>query len=174
MTTTIFTDKLDPIESPEELLEIFKASEKPPEQWRVGTEHEKMGFYRDSHLPVPFQGERGISSILDEFVDKFGWQPNYEGEHLVALLRDDAAITLEPGGQLELSGAPLSTAHDTCKEINDHLAELREISGPKEVIWLGQGRNPLVPTADMPWMPKERYEIMKGYLPNLSTNSPTN
>lgn len=165
MTTTIFTDKSEPIESPGQLLEFFKASEKPPEQWRVGTEHEKLGFYRDSHQPVPFEGERGISAILHGFVERFGWEPVMEGEHLISLLRDDAAITLEPGGQLELSGAPLASAHETCKELHDHLAELREISDPMEVIWLGQGRNPVIASADMPWMPKERYEIMRRYLP---------
>ena len=165
MTTTIFSDKSDPIESQEDLLQVFKASEKPREQWKVGTEHEKMGFYRGSHLPVPYEGERGIAAILQGFVDKFGWEPVREDDNVIALLRGEAAITLEPGGQLELSGAPLATAHDTCQELIAHLAELHEISNPLDLLWLGQGRNPAVATADMPWMPKERYAIMKRYLP---------
>lgn len=171
MTTTIFSGESNPIESPDELLETFRSSEKPREQWRIGTEHEKMGFYRGSLRPVPFAGERGISAILQEFVTKFGWEPVMEDKNPIALLRDDAAITLEPGGQLELSGAPLDSAHDTCKEIHDHLAELREISDPMEVIWLGLGRNPLIRTGDMPWMPKERYAIMKRYLPTKGSQA---
>ena len=165
MTTTIFSDDSPAIESPEELLEVFSSSEKPSEKWLVGTEHEKLGFYRETRQPVPFEGERGIGAVLRGFVERFGWEPVTEGEHVIALLREAAAITLEPGGQLELSGAPLKTAHDTCAEFHGHLAELREISEPLGIDWLALGRNPLIATADMPWMPKERYGIMRAYLP---------
>ncbi|MCZ6728841.1 MAG: glutamate--cysteine ligase [SAR324 cluster bacterium] len=165
MTTTIFSGKSEPIESAQDLLTIFKSSEKPPQQWRVGTEHEKLGFYRDTLQPVPYAGERGISALLAGFVEKFGWEPVAEGEQIIALLRNDAAITLEPGGQFELSGAPMFTAHDTCQELHQHLQELRDLSEPLGITWLASGRNPLIASSEMPWMPKERYEIMRRYLP---------
>ncbi len=171
MTTTIFSENSEPIESDEDLLKFFKASEKPRQKWRVGTEHEKLGFYRDTHQPVPYPGEQGISAVLQGFVEKFGWEPVKEGENTIALLQNGAAITLEPGGQLELSGAPLDTAHDTCRELYGHLRELGELSGPLGIMWLAGGRNPAVPSADMPWMPKERYAIMKRYLPTRGTRA---
>jgi glutamate--cysteine ligase len=165
MTTTIFSDKSPPIESREDLRSIFETSEKPRDQWLVGTEHEKLGFYRDSREPVPYEGEAGIGAVLQGFVGRFGWEPVSEGDNVIALLRERASITLEPGGQLELSGAPLKTAHESCRELHIHLEELRAVSEPLRIDWLAVGRNPLTATEAMPWMPKERYAIMRRYLP---------
>ncbi|MEE8394540.1 MAG: glutamate--cysteine ligase, partial [bacterium] len=153
----------------EDLPTYFRASEKPRDRWRVGTEHEKMGFYRATRSPIPYQGARGIRAFLQAFVDTYGWSPVMEGETLVALTRDEAAITLEPAGQLELSGAPLKTAHDTCQELYGHIAELRRISDPWDVGWLTLGRNPITRNDDLPWMPKGRYAIMRRYMATKGT-----
>jgi len=164
MTTTIFSGESAAIDHPEELLLFFRSSEKPSSEWRIGTEHEKLGFDLTSHQPLAYEGERGIRKVLEGFAERFDWSPVWEGENLIALLRRQASITLEPGGQLELSGAPLYSAHDTCRELQEHLQETRTISEELGVGWLGLGRNPVVASKDMPWMPKERYAIMRSYL----------
>ena len=165
MTTTIFSGQSPAIEHAEDLLLYFRSSEKPPKDWRVGTEHEKIGFDLATMQPVPYEGERGISKVMKNFVEKFGWAPVWEDEHMIALLRGQASITLEPGGQLELSGAALSNTHETCAELHEHLSETREVSSELGIGWLGVGRNPVVTNENMPWMPKQRYGIMRGYLP---------
>jgi len=154
-----------PIESEEQLTEFIRGGEKPPEEWKVGTEHEKIGLLAESYLPVPYEGERGIASILEAMASEDGWKRIYEGENLIALAKDGASITLEPGGQLELSGAPLRTIHETCSEFHGHLELVRNVSGPRGVVWLSLGINPLHDVADIPRMPKARYRIMREYLP---------
>lgn len=165
MSGTVHVPHDEPIGSEAELLDCFHRSEKPPQQWRVGTEHEKMGFHRRSRKPVPYEGEGGIRAILEGFIHQFGWAPEMEGDNLIALTRGTASITLEPGGQLELSGEPLATAHDTCREIYAHINELRRISEPFGVGWMAIGRNPINTNEELPWMPKSRYTIMRSYLP---------
>jgi glutamate--cysteine ligase len=165
MTTTVFKDDSQPVETLDDLVQHFRAGEKPREQWRIGTEHEKLAFSRSTHEPLPFGGERGIFAILEAFRTRFGWEPVREGENVIALTRGEASITLEPGGQLELSGAALASAHDTCAELSVHVREMRAIAQSLDVVLLMMGRNPTVPTARMPWMPKERYAIMRRYLP---------
>ncbi|NIR60014.1 MAG: glutamate--cysteine ligase, partial [Gammaproteobacteria bacterium] len=100
---------------------------KPRERWRIGTEHEKFVFRLADHRPVPYEGPDGIGAFL-EGLTRFGWQPKYEGDNVIALARDGAAITLEPAGQLELSGAPLENLHESCSEVNTHLREVREVA----------------------------------------------
>ncbi len=165
MTTTQFSGTSPRIESPEDLLLYFRSGEKPRARWRVGIEHEKLGFLRDTLAPIPYEGPRGIAALLDGFIARFGWQAIREGEHVIALRRDAANITLEPGGQFELSGAPLSTAHEADQELRQHLHELAVLSRELGFIWLYVGRNPTIPSRQMPWMPKERYAIMRRYLP---------
>jgi len=165
MTTTVFKGDSPPIASVEDLIQHFREGEKPRERWRVGTEHEKLGFSRSTHEPLPFGGERGVFAILEGFRTRFGWQPVREGETVIALTRGEASITLEPGGQLELSGAALASAHDICAELAVHTREMRAIAADLDVVLLMLGRNPTVPSARMPWMPKERYAIMRRYLP---------
>lgn len=151
----------------DDLLAPFHAAEKPPARWRVGTEAEKFGVYVDDGRPIPFVGERGVGTILLELIDRHGWfgdRENAEGE-VIALRRGDASITLEPGAQLELSGAPLSSIHQTCAEFRGHMAELRDISDELGIAWLGLGFHPLASQDDLPWVPKLRYEMMKRYLP---------
>ncbi len=153
------------IESTEQLVDFIRGGEKPPEEWKVGTEHEKIGLLAESYEPVPYEGERGIGAILEAMASEDAWERIFEGPNLIALQKDGASITLEPGGQLELSGAPLRTIHETCSEFHDHLELVRNVSGPRGVIWLSLGINPLHDVPDIPRMPKARYRIMREYLP---------
>ncbi len=153
-----------PLEDPEQLLDYFRAGEKPRNEWRVGTEHEKFGIYTEDLRPVPFEGERGIQSLLAELERTHGFQPLLDDGVLLGLERDGCTITLEPGGQLELSGAPLFTLHETCKEFNEHIALLNHVSEPRGIIWLGLGMRPIASLADTPRMPRQRYTVMRDYL----------
>jgi len=172
MTTTVFKGDSPRVSSPEDLLQHFRAGEKPRERWRIGTEHEKLLFSRKTHQPLPFGGERGIFAVLEGFRTRFGWQPVREGENVIALTRGEASITLEPGGQFELSGATLASAHATCAELGVHVQEMKEVAEHLDLVMLMVGRNPVIPSARMPWMPKERYAIMRRYLPTRGSMAP--
>lgn len=155
-----------PIRSFEQLLEPFAASEKPASEFLCGAEAEKPGVFAD-FSPFPYEGPRGgVSTILNELAGR-GWTGDreYEGGPLLALLRDGASITLEPGSQLELSGAPLPTTHAIAKEMRAHLAELAGISERLGVTWLGIGFQPFAKRADYTFVPKLRYGVMREYLP---------
>ncbi len=152
------------IEGVEELIALFEAAEKPPERWRVGTEHEKIGLYSDGYTPVPYEGERGIGVLLETIARDDGWERVFEGDYLIALEKEGASITLEPGGQLELSGARLRTIHETCDEFHTHLALMKRVSEPFGIVWLGLGIHPIDSVEEIPVMPKERYRIMRRYL----------
>ena len=116
-----------PIESRDQLAGWLESGCKPREKWRIGTEHEKFGFYKDGHAPVPYEGGRGIRALLEGMQSLLGWEPIYDGENIIGLADPvgGGAISLEPGGQFELSGAPLKTIHQTCREVNAHLAQVR-------------------------------------------------
>jgi len=159
-----------PVSSVEELVAYIRRGEKPPEDWRVGTEHEKIGLHEDDLSSVSYEGPRGIGALLERIANSDeGWQRVTEEEHVVALLKDGVSITLEPGGQLELSGAPLRTIHETCSEFNAHLALMKRVSEPLGIVWLGLGIHPFHPVDQMPIMPKERYRIMRRYMPTRDT-----
>jgi glutamate--cysteine ligase len=157
------------IESRDELVAYLEGGSKPPADWRVGTEHEKFGFYREGHGPVPYDGERGIRALLEGMKDRFAWEAVRERGNIIALRRTDCPkggiISLEPGGQLELSGAPLASLHETEEELRQHLVEAREIGGELGIGFLGIGFSPKWTLAETPVMPKARYEIMKRYMP---------
>lgn len=136
--------------------------------WKIGTEHEKFGFLQDTLRAPTFEGERGIEAILKGLV-QYGWTEVIENGHVIALTRDDASVSLEPAGQLELSGAPVATLHDTCKEAATHLKEVRSVAEPMGVGFLGMGFQPKWPRDAMPWMPKGRYKIMREYMPKVGT-----
>jgi len=159
------TDLDAPISSVDEMVDFMRRGEKPPERWRVGTEHEKIGVTEDSHAPVPFESARGIGALLERIADVDGWTRVTEGPNVIALEKDGASITLEPGGQLELSGAPLRTIHETCDEFHTHLALMKRVSEPLGIIWLGLGMHPAHGVDQIPQMPKARYRIMRSYLP---------
>ncbi|MBM1220350.1 glutamate--cysteine ligase [Ponticoccus sp. SC2-23] len=153
-----------PIESHAQLAEFLEAGCKPREDWRIGTEHEKFGYCRDTLRPLPYEGERSILAVLSALRDRFGWSELTEGGKLIGLEKDGANISLEPGGQLELSGAPLETIHQTCDEVNQHLEEVKSVSDRIGVGFIGLGAAPIWRHEDMPLMPKGRYRLMDGYM----------
>jgi len=158
--------KDEPIARREQLVEFIAAGEKPAADWRIGTEHEKFGFRLDDLRPPTWEGERGIGALL-EGMTRFGWQRVLEHGKLIALVRDNASVTLEPAGQLELSGAPLENIHETCAEVTAHLNEVKSVADEIGLGFLGMGFQPKWARADMPWMPKGRYRIMRDYMPKV-------
>lgn len=156
---------LPPVEGVSDLTAYLATGCKPKSAWRIGTEHEKFGFLTDTLAPLPFSGDRSIETVLSGMADQFGWTRLQEGEHLVALKKDGASITLEPGGQFELSGAPLETIHQTCNEVHTHLAEVKAVSEPLGIGFIGLGATPNWSRDDMPKVPKGRYGIMRRYMP---------
>ena len=160
-----------PICGVDELVGYLAAGNKPRDKWRIGTEHEKFPFYVDGHGPVPYGGERGIRALLEGMQAKLGWEPIVDAGNIIGLVEPtgQGAISLEPGGQFELSGAPLETIHQTCREGNAHLAQLREIAEPLGIRFLGLGGSPKWSLAETPRMPKSRYGIMTAYMPKVGT-----
>ncbi len=161
------------VESIDQLVDFIRSGEKPPERWRVGTEHEKIGLYAGTNRPVPYEGPRGIGALLRRIAEiEDGWQSVLEAGQPIALTHENgASITLEPGGQFELSGAPLRTIHETCDEFHSHLALMRSANEGFDINWLGLGINPLYGVVDVPVMPKARYRIMRAYLPSHGSMS---
>ena len=113
-----------------ELVEWFEAGSKPKSDWRIGTEHEKFGFTWKDLKPLPYDGEASIHAMLAGLRDQFGWTPIEENGYLIGLKKGGASVSLEPGGQFELSGAPLEHIHETCNEVGQHLEEVRQIADP--------------------------------------------
>jgi glutamate--cysteine ligase len=173
MSTRVSGPERPIICSRDELVADLEAGSKPASEWRIGTEHEKFGFYTSTYTPVPYAGERGIRALLEALHDRFGWDPVTEKGNIIALRRKDCpkggAISLEPGGQLELSGAPLETMHQTQEELRQHLVEVGEVGRELGVGFLGIGFSPKWTLAETPVMPKERYRIMKRYMPKRGT-----
>ncbi len=153
-----------PIENRRQLVEYFAAGNKPRSAWRMGTEHEKFGFDKKTLKPLPYEGDNGIRAML-EGMRRFGWEAVVENNNPIALLRDKASVTLEPGGQFELSGAPLETVHETAVETSQHLAEVREVANEIGAGFIGLGFAPQWKREDIHWMPKGRYKIMREYMP---------
>jgi glutamate--cysteine ligase len=166
-------DQIDmtPIERRDELVEWFAAGCKPKSEFRIGTEHEKFVFTIEGHRPVPYEGPRGIRKLLEGMQHLLGWEPIMEGSNIIGLfdVTGGGAISLEPGGQFELSGAPVQTVHQTHSELMAHLAQVREVARPLGIGFLGLGMTPDWTRADMPVMPKGRYKIMTGYMPKVGT-----
>ncbi len=157
-------------ETKEQLVEYLESGCKPESQWKLGTEHEKFGYTLDDLRPLPYQGERSIHAILNGLAENFDWRPVLEEGRPIALIDDTgASITLEPGGQLELSGAILDNIHQTCTEVNTHLKQVRYVSEPLGIAFLGMGFQPKWRREDMEWMPKARYRIMRDYMQKVGT-----
>ena len=153
------------IEDTEQLVDWFRASCTPQARWRVGLEHEKFGLTRDTAEALPYEGPRGIQRVLQLFAERHGWSPIFEGPNVIALAKDNASITLEPGGQLELSSSPQRSVHEICVELNQHLREAKAIGEELGIDWVGLGAHPTALEPQIPWMPKQRYRIMGRYLP---------
>jgi glutamate--cysteine ligase len=164
-------DQIDmtPVETRDELVAWLAQGVRPRSQFRVGTEHEKFAFTLGRHNPVPYDAPRGIRALLDGMQMLLGWEPIMEGENIIGLLdvTGGGAVTLEPGGQFELSGAPVDNVHQTCAELMAHLAQLREVARPLRIGFLGIGMTPTWTRAEMPMMPKGRYRIMTAYMPKV-------
>jgi glutamate--cysteine ligase len=155
----------EPITSKAQLVDYIAGGCKPREQWRIGTEHEKFPYDLGDFSRLPYDGDAGIRALLDGMT-RFGWEPVHEGENVIALRKPDCcSITLEPGGQLELSGAQLETVHQTCAEVHRHLDEVKEVCLEIGAGMLGVGFDPKWRREDVHWMPKGRYEIMRAYMP---------
>src|SRR5271165_3670060 len=159
------------VESRDALAAWFEAGCKPDGPFRVGTEHEKIPFYRATLSPVPYEGDTGIRALLEGMNARLGWERIEDGGHLIGLYDPNGggAISLEPGGQFELSGAPLDTAHDTAEELDRHLGHCRAVAAPLEIGFLSLGMSPKWTLAGTPAMPKNRYDIMKRYMPRVGT-----
>ena len=158
-----------PIETREQLAAHLATGCKPKDEWRIGTEHEKLGFYTDGHSPVPYEGPKGIRALLEGMESLLGWEPIRDQGNIIGLVDPvgGAAISLEPGGQFELSGAPLKSIHQTCRETNAHLAQVRQVGDPLGIGFLGIGMSPKWTRAQTPVMPKSRYRIMANYMPKV-------
>ena len=155
-----------PIQSRDDLVRQLSKGSRPKDQWRIGTEHEKFVYDLKTHKPVSYEGKPGIRQLL-EGMQRFGWQPVREGDNIIGLTQDGASLSLEPGGQFELSGAPLRTIHETCAEVNTHLEQTREVANEIGAGVLGFGFAPNWTLAETPVMPKGRYKIMRDYMPKV-------
>ncbi len=153
----------EPVTSKAQLVAYLEAGCKPRALWRIGTEHEKFGFTLDDLRPLPYEGPAGIGALLAA-MERFGWRPVLEDGNVIALQHGACAISLEPGGQLELSGAPLETLHETCCEVQEHLAQVRRVGDELGIGMLGMGFQPKWRRDDIPWMPKGRYRIMRAQM----------
>ncbi|MDE1159630.1 MAG: glutamate--cysteine ligase [Neorhizobium sp.] len=160
-----------PLTSVSELSDYLAKGPRPAEQFRIGTEHEKFGFFRADHSPVPYAGEAGIGAILTAMQARLGWEPIMDGDNIIGLGEHSGmgAISIEPGGQFELSGAPLETLHETADETEAHMALVKEITEPMGISFLGMGGSPKWTLAETPRMPKSRYNIMTNYMPKVGT-----
>ena len=159
-----------PIESFDQLAGLLESGCKPREDWRIGTEHEKFGWLTDSRLPLPYAGERSISALFSGLEARFGWSPVREGENVIGMTRNGANISLEPGGQFELSGAPLVSVVETAAELDNHLDEVTQIAGPLGIRFMSIGAAPEWTHAQMPVMPKGRYRLMTDYMGRVGTH----
>ncbi len=169
MSTRKASDGEDPyIESREDLLEVFTGGEKPKDRWRIGTEHEKFVYRLSDHRAPSYEEQGGIRDLL-QGLTRFGWEPVIEGDHVIALSGPDGAVSLEPAGQLELSGAPLDNLHQTCAETARHLQQVKAVGDELGIGFLGMGLWPDKTREELPVMPKGRYAIMLRHMPRVGT-----
>ncbi len=159
-----------PIEHYAQLAEYLESGCKPVDDWRIGTEHEKFGYCKDTLNPLPYDGPRSIKAMLEGLRDRFGWSPILEAGNIIGLEKDGANVSLEPGGQLELSGAPLETIHQTCDEVNVHLREVQDVAEGIGAGFIGLGAAPIWTHEQMPMMPKGRYRLMTDYMGRVGTH----
>jgi glutamate--cysteine ligase len=162
-----------PVRSRDQLVAWIAAGSKPEARWRIGTEHEKFVFHTDTLRPVAYEGARGIRALMEALIARYGWEPIMEGGNIIGLKRPKGqgseAISLEPGGQFELSGAPLGTLHQTCAEAREHLDQVLAVGKDLGIGFLGLGFSPKWTLAETPRMPKERYRVMTRYMPQVGS-----
>ena len=160
------TSKAEPVRTMADLVSYFESGNKPREKWRIGAEHEKFAFHLDTLRRPAYEGPDG-SEAMRVGLERFGWKPYYENGKIIALLKNGASVTLEPGGQFELSGAPLETIHDICNETGQHLEEVKAVASELKLGFIGLGFSPLWTREETPVMPKGRYNIMRSYMPKV-------
>ena len=169
MSTRVSGPESPTVESRDELVAYLEAGSKPEADWSIGTEHEKFGFNIKDHSPVPYRGDHGIAALLKNYHERFGWEPILENGDIIALsctaCPKGGSISLEPGGQLELSGAPLQTIHETEAELRQHFTQVGEVGRELGIGFLGLGFTPKYTLQELPLVPKERYRIMMRYMP---------
>ena len=158
------------IEHFDQLAAYLASGCKPASDWKIGTEHEKFGYLTDTGMPLPYDGPRSINALFQGLAERYGWTPVREGAHVIGLTRAGANVSLEPGGQFELSGAPLQSVNDTAAELDNHLAEVASLAGPMGVAFMGIGAAPVWGHAEMPVMPKGRYRLMTDYMGRVGTH----
>ena len=159
-----------PIEHYSQLVEYLESGCKPKADWRIGTEHEKFGYRKDTLKPLPYEGPCSIKAMLEGLRDRYGWKPVLEQGNIIGLELNGANVSLEPGGQLELSGAPLKSIHETCDEVNEHLREVKAIADEIGAGFIGLGAAPTWMHDEMPRMPKGRYRLMTDYMDRVGTH----
>jgi glutamate--cysteine ligase len=159
-----------PIESFAQLAEFMESGSKSKDLWKIGTEHEKFGWLTDTRRPLPYDGERSINALFAGLERDFGWTPVREGENVIGLTRGAANISLEPGGQFELSGAAFGSLKETEAELRNHLDEVRSLADPLGIRFMGIGAAPEWRHGDMPVMPKGRYRLMTDYMGKVGTH----
>lgn len=159
-----------PIENYAQLAEHLAEGCKPKEDWRIGTEHEKFGYNKETLLPLPYEGPCSVKALLEGLRDEFDWAPVLEAGNIIGLEKDGANVSLEPGGQLELSGAPLETIHETCDEVNVHLEQVQTIADRIGAGYIGLGASPDWTHEQVPMMPKGRYRLMTDYMGRVGTH----
>jgi glutamate--cysteine ligase len=169
MTTRATTEDLEPpMESRADMIGLFSDGEKPKDRWRIGTEHEKFVYFTKDKRAPSYEEKGGIHALMIGMT-RYGWEPIYEGENIIALGGSDGNISLEPAGQFELSGAPLDNLHQTCAETGRHLQQVTEIGEKLGLGFLGLGLWPDKTRSELPIMPKGRYDIMLNHMPRVGT-----
>ncbi len=163
---------MERVTSRDQLVKWFEAGSKTPDKFRLGTEHEKFPFYRKDLSPVPYAGPHGIEALLLGVAARLGWEEIHDRGHIIGLFDEvgGGAISLEPGGQFELSGAPVADVHATAHELDEHLRVTHDVADGLGMSFLGLGMSPLWSLAETPVMPKQRYAIMKAYMPKVGTH----
>ncbi|MGD9667676.1 MAG: glutamate--cysteine ligase [Hyphomicrobiaceae bacterium] len=173
MSTRVAGAESPIVRATDDLVAWIAAGEKPKADWRIGTEHEKFVFYTEAHAPVPYHGDRGIRALMEAMVACCRWVPIMEGDNIIALRRPEGeiggTISLEPGGQFELSGAPLANLHETAAETEEHLLEVLRVGERLGIGFLGVGFSPKWTLVETPRMPKERYAVMTRYMPQVGS-----
>ncbi|KAL3136333.1 Glutamate--cysteine ligase B, chloroplastic [Trebouxia sp. C0009 RCD-2024] len=149
-----------------DLVQYMRSGCRPKDQWRFGTEHEKLGYNLSDHRRIDYNS---IKALLEGLCSRFGWDPIMEGEYIIGAVLDGQSVTIEPGGQFELSGAPVDTLHKTCSEVNSHLYQIKTMAKELDIAFLTVGFDPKWAVADVPIMPKNRYRIMREYMPKVGT-----
>lgn len=151
----------------DDLLALFHDAEKPRERWRIGTEAERIAVRQGSGAHLPYEGAVSVVAIFEQLIREHGWTPERETEDgpIIALRRDDASVTLEPGSQIELSGAPYRSVHEGKAESETHWAELQPVMDDLGLVWLGLGCHPFATVEELGWVPKMRYAVMRDYMP---------